>query len=628
MARPTSKARGIAKLINSEGTIIRSKVAGVTFDSDQVVTIVGENASSTAVYTTAAELPTTGLTAGSQAFVTSTGRLYISNSSGWYNIALINQAPYWIEQPDGSYSLSTTGASTIITILAGDSDSTAPTYTVTADSDFNTIATISTDSEGADGTRFIITPIDSEGGTAVAGSGIVTFVATDGVNQASVASTFSITFSPNWSSSFAVQKHIVSPTPTQSSSFGNMVAMSGEGNDLLVMSPVYDYAQNTPAYFFSTTNNWTTYSSQTVSASGTGYSGHTSLGFSQKAGCLSGDGNYACIPAFRQGSNLLGRLYIYKKTAGTWAQEATFDGTYDGNFGPYLGSGSMSMNNDGTVLAVGSINDAPGQLNVYTRSGTSWTARTQINGSGTDTSSGDFGRAVVLSSDGSVIAVGHPRWSNIATSEPRKGKVFVYTRSGDAWVSSAEFSPPYDQTYGVGEWGQTVDISSDGLKIIVGAYDFTDSGNRWSYPYDATGRIYVYTRPDSSSTSWSQAAIIDKVTTSNFGGQYEGNQQLKFANDGKFIFTSSSFTDATANSPNQYGVVHVYEDTSVSTDGTAWTERQSIFGSESPLSLTVNKNFGNSIDVSSTGSFVVVGQPSHVESGLTNAGRITILKPA
>lgn len=151
----------------------------------------------TKTYTTAAELPTTGLTAGDQAFVTSTGRLYISNSNGWYNIALINQAPYWIEQPDGSYSLSTTGLSTVITILAGDSDSIAPSYTATADSDFNQIATITTDSEGGDGTRFIVTPIDSEGGTAVAGSGIVTFIATDGINQASIASTFSISFGPS-----------------------------------------------------------------------------------------------------------------------------------------------------------------------------------------------------------------------------------------------------------------------------------------------------------------------------------------------------------------------------------------------------------------------------------------------
>ena len=187
-------------------------------------------------YTTAAELPTTGLTVGNQAFVASTGRLYISNGSGWYNVALINQAPYWIEQPDGSYTLSTTGLSTVITILASDSDSTAPTYTATADSDFNLIATITTDSEGADGTRFIVTPIDSEGGTAVAGSGTVTFVATDGINQASVVSTFSVTFSTTVENSsyttFLLQAD-TSATNSQVDASTNNTSTVGENNSII-----------------------------------------------------------------------------------------------------------------------------------------------------------------------------------------------------------------------------------------------------------------------------------------------------------------------------------------------------------------------------------------------------------
>tara|TARA_R100000951_G_scaffold91889_2_gene80226 strand:+ start:1164 stop:2405 length:1242 start_codon:yes stop_codon:yes gene_type:complete len=161
--------------------------------SDIKLSISGSSGSMTS-YTTAAELPTTGLTSGDQAFVTSTGRLFISNGSGWYNVALINQAPYWIEQPNVNYPMSISGASVVVNILASDSDGLVPSYTATADSDFNQIATMVTDSEGADGTRFIITPIDSENGTAVDGSGTVTFQATDGVNQASVVSTFSISF--------------------------------------------------------------------------------------------------------------------------------------------------------------------------------------------------------------------------------------------------------------------------------------------------------------------------------------------------------------------------------------------------------------------------------------------------
>ena len=70
-----SKAHGIAKLVGRAG-LVRNDVV-TTFDSDQVVSIVGENASM-AVYTTAAELPTTGLTAGNQAFISSLSVIQVS----------------------------------------------------------------------------------------------------------------------------------------------------------------------------------------------------------------------------------------------------------------------------------------------------------------------------------------------------------------------------------------------------------------------------------------------------------------------------------------------------------------------------------------------------------------------
>ena len=45
-------------------------------------------------YATVNDLPGTA-TAGDQAFVSGTNRLYIWNGSGWYNIALINNTPTW-----------------------------------------------------------------------------------------------------------------------------------------------------------------------------------------------------------------------------------------------------------------------------------------------------------------------------------------------------------------------------------------------------------------------------------------------------------------------------------------------------------------------------------------------------
>lgn len=185
-----SKNRILASLISND----TSKVKSVYTDSDNIVTSASLGvtaAAGTAIYSSADTLPVSA-TNGDQALVTSTNRLYIYSNGGWYNIALINTTPYWSVEASTTYDLSTTGGSTVITILAVDSEGVPITYTATTDSDFDGIATITKDSDN--GRVFTVIPTDSENGTAVAGSGTVTFKANDGVNLVSTLSTFSISF--------------------------------------------------------------------------------------------------------------------------------------------------------------------------------------------------------------------------------------------------------------------------------------------------------------------------------------------------------------------------------------------------------------------------------------------------
>ena len=185
-----SKNRTIASLISND----TSKVKQIYTDSDSIITSVSLGvtaAAGTATYTSADTLPTSA-DDGDQALVTSTNRLYIYSGSGWYNIALVNTTPYFTTSAAATYDLSTTGAATTITLLAVDSEGINIVYTATADSDFDGIATLSRDSDN--GRIFTITPTDSENGTAVTGTGTITFKASDGVNVASTLSTFNLTF--------------------------------------------------------------------------------------------------------------------------------------------------------------------------------------------------------------------------------------------------------------------------------------------------------------------------------------------------------------------------------------------------------------------------------------------------
>jgi hypothetical protein len=147
------------------------------------------------VYATLDDLPTTGLTSGDQAFVTATNRLYVSNGSGWYNVALFNATPTLSISPIGAVTLAVDGSTpTVITLTGTDSDNADAnlTYTVESDGSFADIATLSQDSS-----VFTITPLAE--GSATPGSSTLTFKVSDGISFASGTTEFSLTFGATYS---------------------------------------------------------------------------------------------------------------------------------------------------------------------------------------------------------------------------------------------------------------------------------------------------------------------------------------------------------------------------------------------------------------------------------------------
>ena len=182
-----NKARLIAGILGANSL--------VSYDSDLIESSFdkgsGGGGASTSLYDGIDDLPVSAED-GTKALITSTNRLYIYSGSGWYNIAIVNTTPYWSTEANSSYALDLNGASTVITILATDPEGVSITYTAVTDSDFDNIATITKDSDN--GRTFTITPTDSENGTAVNGSGTVTFKASDGLNLVQSLSSFSLLF--------------------------------------------------------------------------------------------------------------------------------------------------------------------------------------------------------------------------------------------------------------------------------------------------------------------------------------------------------------------------------------------------------------------------------------------------
>jgi hypothetical protein len=183
-----------------------------------------------------------------------------------------------------------------------------------------------------------------------------------------------------------------------------------------------------------------------------------------------------------------------------------------------------------------------GAAYVFTRNGAAWSQQAYVKTSVTQTNA-QFGESVALSGD--TLAVGAP-------SEPTRGAVYIFTRSGTAWTQQARLTP--SDSSASADFGTSVALSGDTL--AVGApydnqgpgtvYVSTRSGNTWSMPLpvasnappgaqvgksvalagdtlavgapqdsNGTGAAYVFTR---SGSNWLPYPALQPTSTgSNFG---------------------------------------------------------------------------------------------------------------
>ena len=167
--------------------------SNITIQADKIAADAVGGGSSVTTYATAAALPLSGNTTGDQAFVSETGRLYIFTGAGWYNIALINTNPTITSGANASYGLSIDGTPTVLTLLANDPEGLPITwsYAVTTGSLANGGGNTATVTQV--GNEFTITPSTNQ---TYEGIFEITFTASDGVNLATSASTFSLSWAP------------------------------------------------------------------------------------------------------------------------------------------------------------------------------------------------------------------------------------------------------------------------------------------------------------------------------------------------------------------------------------------------------------------------------------------------
>lgn len=285
-------------------------------------------------------------------------------------------------------------------------------------------------------------------------------------------------------SGWAQQAYIKASNPRAWHAFGFAVALSGDGNTLVVGSP----------------------------------------GESSSADGINGNQN-------DNSASDAGAVYAFVRSGSAWSQQAYIKASNSGagdNFGE-----TLALSRDGNTLAVGAAwedssavgiggdQSNEGRMNsgstyVFSRSGSAWSQQAYIKAPNPDVGD-NFGHATALSASGDMLAVGAIGENSNATgingnqgsnSAHEAGAVYVLTRSGSTW-SHRDYIKASNTTSGM-VFGYALALSEDGSRLASGA-PFEDggasgiNGNQADTSANNAGAAYVFAR---NGSGWSQQAYI------------------------------------------------------------------------------------------------------------------------
>ncbi len=254
---------------------------------------------------------------------------------------------------------------------------------------------------------------------------------------------------------------------------------------------------------------------------------------------------------------------------------------------------SVSMSSDGKVIAIGAIlsdgnGDDSGQVRVFKWINNQWVQLgDDINGE----SEGDrSGYSVSLSNDGKIIAIGAVLNDGNGIDS---GHVRIYKWNGNQWIQLGDDingEAAYDG------FGHSLDISSDGNTIIIGAPGNGDNGQ-----YSGHVRIYKW-----NGNQWIQLGddINGRAVNDLLGGS------VSMSADGNIIAIGAVFNDD--NGTNS-GHVRTFE-----WNGFEWIQFGDDIKGEVPFQL-----LGGSVSLSANGNIMAIGATGYKLNG-ENSGIVQV----
>jgi hypothetical protein len=298
---------------------------------------------------------------------------------------------------------------------------------------------------------------------------------------------------------------------------------------------------------------------------------------------ISGDGNTIVVgspqedgsnvginPADNNNAGSAGAVYVFVNNGGTWIQQAYIKASNtDGNdeFGT-----SVALAADGNTLVVGAPNEdstdtgingnqgdgnaANGEVDygavyAFVRASGVWVQQAYIKASNSGAND-NFGQAVALAADGDTLAVGAPAEDSVATgingnqsdnSRGDSGAAYVFRRVSGIWAQQAYIKQSAVGTTGANDqFGSSIAISADGITLAVGApgEDSNTIGIN-STPTEtaaSSGAVFVYVQV---AATWTTQAYLKP---SNTGAQDLFGLSLALSADGAGLLVGAPAEDS------------------------------------------------------------------------------------
>ncbi|AXT18630.1 T9SS C-terminal target domain-containing protein [Flavobacteriaceae bacterium AU392] len=203
---------------------------------------------------------------------------------------------------------------------------------------------------------------------------------------------------------------------------------------------------------------------------------------------ISSDGTIIAIgaPGFDINPTMPGYVRILENQSGIWNQIGN-DINGD-NVGDLFGN-SISLSANGNIIAIGADESDKGYVRIFQYDNVNdiWNQiGSDINGQ----ESGDtFGNSVSLSDDGTILAIGSINSDNGSLTEIDFGRVQVYENQLGVWT---QIGQNLDGTDELDLFGESVSLSSDGSIVAIGADigNLDDSGYVRIYKFNTSTDLW------------------------------------------------------------------------------------------------------------------------------------------